>query len=90
MLNYIITVAISAFFVPHLPQRVLAGAASQALGDIIGGIVVVIVLGLVNIVGAKEAAGPSTSSWRLADFRHAGSYSWVVGSRAGLSRRARS
>jgi APA family basic amino acid/polyamine antiporter len=56
MLNYIITVAISAFFVPHY-LSVFWPALHHSPGDIIGGIVVVIVLGLVNIVGVKEAAG---------------------------------
>jgi basic amino acid/polyamine antiporter, APA family len=56
MLNYIITVAISAFFVPHY-LGVFFPALHHGPGDIIGGIVVVAVLGLVNIVGVKEAAG---------------------------------
>jgi basic amino acid/polyamine antiporter, APA family len=56
MLNYIITVAISAFFVPHY-LSVFWPALHHGPGDIIGGIVVVIVLGAVNIVGVKEAAG---------------------------------
>ena len=56
MLNYIITVAISAFFVPHY-LSVFWPALHHGPGDIIGGIIVVVVLGLVNIVGVKEAAG---------------------------------
>ena len=56
MLNYIITVAISAFFVPHY-LGVFWEPLRHSPGDIIGGIVVVVVLGAVNIVGVKEAAG---------------------------------
>src|SRR5919206_3202884 len=56
MLNYIITVAISAFFVPHY-LSVFWPALHHGPGDIIGGVVVVAVLGALNIVGVKEAAG---------------------------------
>src|SRR6201985_2425918 len=56
MLNYIITVAISAFFVPHY-LSVFWSALHHSPGDIIGGIAVVVVLGAINIVGVKEAAG---------------------------------
>src|SRR5258707_1538161 len=52
MLNYVITIAISAFFVPHY-LSVFWPALHHGPGDIVGGIVVVIVLGLVNIVGVK-------------------------------------
>src|SRR4051794_12538927 len=56
MLNYIITVSISAFFVPHY-LGVFWGPLRHSPGDIIFGIGVVVVLGLLNIVGVKEAAG---------------------------------
>jgi APA family basic amino acid/polyamine antiporter len=56
MLNYIITVAISAFFVPHY-LSVFWPALHHGPGDIIGGIAVVVVLGTINIIGVKEAAG---------------------------------
>jgi basic amino acid/polyamine antiporter, APA family len=56
MLNYIITVAISAFFVPHY-LSVFWQPLHHGPGDIIGGIVVVVLLGALNIVGVKEAAG---------------------------------
>jgi basic amino acid/polyamine antiporter, APA family len=55
MLNYIITVAISAFFLPHY----LGGIWEPLLetpADILVGIGVVVLLGVVNIVGVKEAA----------------------------------
>src|SRR6059058_3474859 len=54
-LDYIITVAISAFFVPHY-----LGAFWPALrhnpGDIIGGAVVIAILAVVNIRGLRESA----------------------------------
>ena len=54
-LDYIITIAISAFFVPHY-----LGAFFPALrhnpGDIIGGIVVIVMLAALNIRGLKESA----------------------------------
>src|SRR4051794_23008580 len=56
MLNYIITVSISAFFVPHY-LGVFWEPLRHSPGDIIGGIVIIAVLGAVNIVGVKEAAG---------------------------------
>jgi basic amino acid/polyamine antiporter, APA family len=55
MLNYIITVAISAFFVPHY-LGVFWEPLRHSPADIIGGIIVVVVLGAVNVVGAKESA----------------------------------
>jgi basic amino acid/polyamine antiporter, APA family len=56
MLNYIITVAISAFFVPHY-LGVFWGPLGESPADIVGGIVVVALLGALNIVGVKESAG---------------------------------
>jgi APA family basic amino acid/polyamine antiporter len=55
MLNYIITVAISAFFVPHY-LGVFWEPLRSSPGDIIGGIVIVLLLSLVNIVGVRESA----------------------------------
>ncbi|MEI6446965.1 MAG: universal stress protein [Actinomycetes bacterium] len=59
MLNYTITIAISAFFVPHYIGGIIPGLEMlrHAPGDIIFGIAVVILLSLINIVGVKEAAG---------------------------------
>jgi APA family basic amino acid/polyamine antiporter len=66
MLTYIITVSISAFFVPHY-----LGVFWEPLGeypaDVIGGIVVVVVLAAVNIVGVKESAGVNVF-FAVADF----------------------
>jgi APA family basic amino acid/polyamine antiporter len=55
MLNYIITVAISAFFVPHY-LGVFWPALRHSPGDIIGGVVIVALLSTVNIVGVRESA----------------------------------
>ncbi len=55
MLNYIITIAISAFFVPHYLSIFWAPLRTSPW-DVIGGIVVVVVLVGINIVGVKEAA----------------------------------
>jgi APA family basic amino acid/polyamine antiporter len=56
MLNYIITVSISAFFVPHY-LGIFWPALRHSPGDIIAGIGVVALLALLNIVGIREAAG---------------------------------
>jgi APA family basic amino acid/polyamine antiporter len=56
MLNYIITVAISAFFVPHY-LGVFWPALRHSPGDIVVGIVVTALLVLLNTVGIREAAG---------------------------------
>src|SRR5881396_2501315 len=53
MLNYIITVSISAFFVPHY-LGVFWPALGKPPGDIVGGIVVVAMLVVLNVVGVKE------------------------------------
>jgi len=55
MLNYVITVAISAYFVPHYLGVFWEPLRSAPL-DIVVGIAVVLVLGLLNIVGVQEAA----------------------------------
>jgi basic amino acid/polyamine antiporter, APA family len=66
MLNYIITVAISAFFVPHY-LGVFWEPLSESPADIFGGIAVVTILGVLNIVGVKESAGVNVFL-ALADF----------------------
>src|SRR6478609_12103106 len=55
MLNYIITVAISAFFVPHY-LSIFWEPLKTNPWDIIGGIVVIVILVTLNIVGVQEAA----------------------------------
>src|ERR671934_467067 len=57
MLNYIITVAISAFFVPHYLGGLFWDYLRSAPGDIIFGIGVIALLCAINVVGVKEAAG---------------------------------
>src|ERR1700746_3407957 len=55
MLNYIITVAISAFFVPHY-LSIFWGPLRTNPWDIVGGAIVITLLVLLNIVGIREAA----------------------------------
>src|SRR6478735_7664593 len=55
MLNYIITIAISAFFVPHY-LSIFWEPLKQNPWDIVGGVIVVVFLVLLNIVGVREAA----------------------------------
>jgi APA family basic amino acid/polyamine antiporter len=56
MLNYVITISISAFFVPHYVGSLFWEPLRHAPGDIIAGILVVGVLAVINVVGVKEAA----------------------------------
>jgi basic amino acid/polyamine antiporter, APA family len=56
MLNYVITIAISAFFVPHY-LSIFWGPLRENPWDIIGGSLVIVLLVVLNIVGIKEAAG---------------------------------
>src|SRR6201987_4111457 len=55
MLNYVITIAISAFFVPHY-LSIFWGPLRQNPWDIIGGAIVIALLVLLNIVGIQESA----------------------------------
>src|SRR3989440_10914046 len=55
MLNYIITVSISAFFAPHY-LGVFWEPLRHSPGDVIGGIVIVALLAAVNVIGVREAA----------------------------------
>src|SRR5438874_12910999 len=55
MLNYIITIAISAFFVPHY-LSIFLGPLRTTPWDVIGGAAVIAFLVALNIVGIKEAA----------------------------------
>jgi basic amino acid/polyamine antiporter, APA family len=54
MLNYIITVAISAFFVPHY-LAVFWEPLADSPGDIIGGIVLIALLAALNVKGTQES-----------------------------------
>ena len=57
MLNYTITIAISAFFVPHYIGGLFWPALGHGPGDVLFGIGVVSVLSVINVVGVKEATG---------------------------------
>ena len=59
MLTYTVTIAISAFFVPHYIGGVFAFAESlrSSPGDIIAATVVIALLAAVNVFGAKESTG---------------------------------
>ncbi len=56
MLNYIITIAISAFFVPHY-LSIFWEPLKQNPWDVIVGAIVIVVLVALNVVGIQEAAG---------------------------------
>lgn len=57
MLNYVVTVAISAFFVPHYIGGLFWEELRHAPGDIIFGAGVIAFLAVVNVIGIKESAG---------------------------------
>jgi basic amino acid/polyamine antiporter, APA family len=57
MLNYVITIAISAYFVPHYIGGLFWPALNHAPGDVIAGIAVIATLCAINVIGAKESAG---------------------------------
>ena len=57
MLTYTITVAISAFFVPHYIGGLFWEALRHSPGDIIAGALVIAVLSAINVFGAKESTG---------------------------------
>ncbi len=59
MLTYTVTIAISAFFVPHYIGGVFAFAESlrSSPGDIVAAAVVIALLAGVNVFGAKESTG---------------------------------
>src|SRR5215469_1275679 len=54
-LDYILTIAISAFFVPHY-LAVFFPALGHAPGDVIGGVATIVLLAIVNIRGLGESA----------------------------------
>jgi APA family basic amino acid/polyamine antiporter len=57
MLNYIITVAISAFFVPHYLGGLFWEPLRSGPADVIFGAGVIAVLVVINVIGVKESAG---------------------------------
>jgi APA family basic amino acid/polyamine antiporter len=54
MLNYIITVAISAYFVPHY-LAVFWGPLRHGPGDVLGGVVLIGLLAALNVKGTQES-----------------------------------
>src|SRR5213596_1896242 len=54
MLNYIITIAISAYFVPHYIGGLFWEPLRHGPGDIVFGVVVVALLSAINVVGIRE------------------------------------
>src|SRR5438552_17651990 len=56
MLNYVITIAISAFFVPHY-LSIFWSPLRENPWDIVGGAIVIVLLVSLNVVGIREAAG---------------------------------
>src|ERR1700741_480254 len=66
MLTYVVTISISAFFVPHY-LGVFWSPLGESPADVVGGILVVILLGAVNVVGVKESAGVNVF-FAVADF----------------------
>jgi basic amino acid/polyamine antiporter, APA family len=56
MLNYVITVAISAYFVPHYIGGLFWEPLRTAPGDIVAGAVVIVLLSVINVVGVRESA----------------------------------
>ena len=64
MLNYMITIAISAFFVPHYFGSVIGvDALRHSPADIFFGIGVVVVLSLVNVVGRQGVGRRQRRCW---------------------------
>jgi len=57
MLNYVVTVAISAYFVPNYLGGLFWEPLSRAPGNILFGAGVIALLALVNVRGVKESAG---------------------------------
>src|SRR4051794_20174243 len=57
MLNYVVTVAISAFFVPHYLGSVFWAELRHSPGDIVAGAIIIAILAAINVVGVKESAG---------------------------------
>jgi APA family basic amino acid/polyamine antiporter len=55
LLNYVITIAISAFFVPHY-LAVFWGPLAHGPADIIAGVGLIALLAMVNVIGTRESA----------------------------------
>jgi APA family basic amino acid/polyamine antiporter len=57
MLTYVVTVTISAFFVPHYLGSLFYEPLRESPGDIIFGCGVIALLAVVNVVGVRESTG---------------------------------
>ena len=57
MLNYMLTIATSAFFVPHYIGGLFWPALEHPPGDVVAGIVTIVVLAVINIRGVEESIG---------------------------------
>jgi basic amino acid/polyamine antiporter, APA family len=57
MLNYMLTVATSAFFVPHYIGGLFWSELEHPPGDVVAGIATIVVLALINIRGVEESVG---------------------------------
>src|SRR5207302_4973336 len=57
MLNYVITVSISAFFVPHYLGGLFWAPLRHGPADIVFAIGVITLLSVINVRGVKESAG---------------------------------
>src|SRR5215217_1467320 len=55
MLTYVITVAISAFFVPHYIGGLFWDPLRSSQGDIVVGAIVIVALAFINVRGVKES-----------------------------------
>ena len=55
MLNYMLTIATSAFFVPHYIGGLFWPALQHPPGDVIAGIAAIVVLAAINIRGVQES-----------------------------------
>jgi basic amino acid/polyamine antiporter, APA family len=57
MLNYMLTVATSAFFVPHYIGGLFWPALGHPPGDVVAGIAAIVVLAAINVRGVEESVG---------------------------------
>jgi APA family basic amino acid/polyamine antiporter len=55
MLVYVVTIATSAFFVPHYLSPIISESLNRNPWDVVGGVVVIVVLVALNTVGITEA-----------------------------------
>src|SRR3712207_636169 len=61
MLTYVVTVAISAFFVPHYVGGLFWEPLRSSPGDIVAAAVIIALLAAINVRGVKESTGVNVS-----------------------------